>query len=201
MEVDPALTERIRNSQEEQDAAWIYGPPTTSGQVNVVEYDPQWPELFSREQQRIREILGATAHSIDHVGSTSVPGLAAKPIIDIDLVVPNSADESAYVPQLEAAGYLLIIREPDWHEHRCLKGPDTNINLHVFSPGSPETQRHAVFSRLAADAPRRTGALRPHQSRPRRSGVVGHPWLHPGKGRRHRRHLSAGIRRRLTSPA
>jgi GrpB-like predicted nucleotidyltransferase (UPF0157 family) len=74
-----------------------------------------------------------------------VPGLAAKPIIDIDLVVPNSADESTYVPQLEAAGYLLIVRERDWHEHRCFKGPDTNINLHVFSPGSPETHRHAVF--------------------------------------------------------
>jgi GrpB-like predicted nucleotidyltransferase (UPF0157 family) len=145
MDVDPAFTQRIRNTQEEQDAAWIYGPPTTSGQVNVVEYDPQWPELFSREQQRIRQLLGDTALSIDHVGSTSVPGLAAKSIIDIDLVVPNSADESAYVPQLEAAGYLLIIREPDWHEHRCLKGPDTNVNLHVFSPGSPETHRHAVF--------------------------------------------------------
>ena len=145
MEVDPALTERIRNSQEEQDAAWIYGPPTTSGPVNVVEYDPDWPSLFTREQQRIQQILGDTALSVDHVGSTSVPGLAAKPIIDIDLVVPNSSDESTYVPQLEAAGYLLIIREPDWHEHRCLKGPDTNINLHVFSPGSPETQRHAVF--------------------------------------------------------
>jgi GrpB-like predicted nucleotidyltransferase (UPF0157 family) len=145
MDVDPAFTERIRNSQEEQDAAWIYGPPTTSGRVNVVEYDAQWPELFSREQQRIREILGDTALSIDHVGSTSVPGLAAKPIIDIDLVVPDSADESTYVPQLEAAGYLLIIREPDWHEHRCLKGPDTNINLHVFSPGSPELHRHTVF--------------------------------------------------------
>jgi GrpB-like predicted nucleotidyltransferase (UPF0157 family) len=145
MEVDPTLTERIRNSQEEQDAAWIYGPPTASGTVNVVEYDPNWPQLFSREQQRIHEILGDVALSVDHVGSTSVPGLAAKPIIDIDLVVPNSADESTYVPQLEAAGYLLIIREPDWHEHRCLKGPDTNINLHVFSPGSPETLRHAVF--------------------------------------------------------
>jgi GrpB-like predicted nucleotidyltransferase (UPF0157 family) len=145
MEVDPAFTERIRNSQEEQDAAWIYGPPTTSGRVNVVEYDPQWPELFSREQQRIQGILGDTALSVEHVGSTSVPGLAAKPIIDIDLAVPNSADESTYVPQLEAAGYLLIIREPDWHEHRLFKGPDTNINLHVFSPGSPETHRHKVF--------------------------------------------------------
>jgi GrpB-like predicted nucleotidyltransferase (UPF0157 family) len=145
MDVDPAFTQRIRNTQEEQDAAWIYGPPTATGTVNVVEYDPNWPQLFSREQQRIQQILGDTALSVDHVGSTSVPGLAAKPIIDIDLVVPNSADESTYVPELEAAGYLLIIREPDWHEHRCLKGPDTNINLHVFSPGSPETHRHAVF--------------------------------------------------------
>jgi GrpB-like predicted nucleotidyltransferase (UPF0157 family) len=145
MSVDPAFTERIRNTQEEQDAAWIYGPPATSGTVTVVEYDPNWPQLFGREQQRIQEILGDTALSVDHVGSTSIPGLAAKPIIDIDLVVPNSADESTYVPQLEAAGYLLIIREPDWHEHRCFKGPDTNVNLHVFSPGSPETHRHAVF--------------------------------------------------------
>lgn len=145
MDVDPALTERINDSQEELDAAWIYGPPAKSGLVAVVEYDPQWPELFSREQQRVREILGDTALSIEHIGSTSVPGLVAKPIIDIDLVVPNSADEPMYVPQLEAAGYLLIIREANWHEHRLLKGPDTNINLHVFSPGSPETQRHLVF--------------------------------------------------------
>jgi len=83
--------------------------------------------------------------SIEHIGSTAVPGLAAKPVIDIDLVVADSADESSYVPQLETAGYRLIIREPNWHEHRCLKGPDTNVNLHVFSPGSPEITRHLVF--------------------------------------------------------
>jgi GrpB-like predicted nucleotidyltransferase (UPF0157 family) len=83
--------------------------------------------------------------SIEHIGSTSVPGLAAKPVIDIDLVVADSADESSYVPQLETAGYRLIIREPNWHEHRCLKGPDTNVNLHGFSPGSPELTRHLVF--------------------------------------------------------
>jgi GrpB-like predicted nucleotidyltransferase (UPF0157 family) len=145
MNVDPALTERIHGSQEERDAAWIYGPPVESGQVVVVEYDPQWPVLFDREQQRVREILGDSAVSVTHVGSTSVPGLYAKPILDIDLVVASSADEPTYVPQLEAAGYLLILREPNWHEHRMLKGPDTNINLHVFSPGCPETQRHLVF--------------------------------------------------------
>ena len=145
MDVDPAFIERIHGTQEELDAAWIYGPPANPGPVIVVEYDPQWPELFSREHQRIREILGDTALSIEHVGSTSVPGLFAKAIIDIDLVVANSADEETYVPQLEAAGYLLIIREPNWHEHRLLKGPDTNINLHVFSPNCPETHRHLVF--------------------------------------------------------
>ena len=145
MNVDPTLTERIHGSQEERDAAWIYGPPTEIDPVVVVEYDPRWPEQFNREQQRIRQILGDTALSLAHVGSTSVPGLYAKPILDIDLVVASSADEPTYVPQLEAAGYLLILREPNWHEHRMFKGPDTNINLHVFSPGCPETRRHLIF--------------------------------------------------------
>jgi GrpB-like predicted nucleotidyltransferase (UPF0157 family) len=145
MNVDPAFIERINGTQEELDAAWIYGPPANTRPVIVVEYDPGWSELFSREEQRIREILGDTVVSVEHVGSTSVPGLFAKPIIDIDLVVANSADEETYVSQLEAAGYLLIIRERNWHEHRLLKGPDTNINLHVFSPGCPETHRHLVF--------------------------------------------------------
>jgi GrpB-like predicted nucleotidyltransferase (UPF0157 family) len=82
---------------------------------------------------------------IEHVGSTSVPGLAAKPRIDVLLVVADSADEPAYAPPLEAAGYVLRIREPDWHEHRVFKGPDTDINLHVFASGSPEIERMLLF--------------------------------------------------------
>src|SRR5215475_5776519 len=82
---------------------------------------------------------------MEHVGSTAVPGLAAKDVIDIDLVVVDSADEDAYLPILENAGYVLRVREPNWHEHRYFKGPDTNINLHVFSPGCPEVTRHRVF--------------------------------------------------------
>ena len=82
---------------------------------------------------------------LEHVGSTSVPGLAAKPIIDVLLVVPDSSDEPAYVPDLEAAGYRLVIREPDWFEHRCLKGPDTNVNLHVYPPTCPEIERYLLF--------------------------------------------------------
>ena len=83
----------------------------------------------------------SSARRIEHVGSTSVPGLAAKPVIDIVLVVIDSADEIAYVRLLEAAGYRLHVREPEWHEHRLFKRPDTEINLHTFSQGSPEIDR------------------------------------------------------------
>jgi len=113
--------------------------------IELVEYDEEWPRLFAREAERIRGVLGAKALRIEHVGSTSVPALAAKPIIDIDLVVADSSDEDAYVPELEAAGYVLRIREPDWYEHRCFKGPDTNVNLHTFSAGCEEVERNLAF--------------------------------------------------------
>lgn len=113
--------------------------------IVLVDYDPAWPELFEREEARIRSALGDSALRVEHTGSTSVPGLSAKPVIDIVLVVSSSADEDAYVPPLEAAGYVLRIREPDWHEHRVLKGPDTNVNLHVFSAGSEEIDRMLLF--------------------------------------------------------
>jgi GrpB-like predicted nucleotidyltransferase (UPF0157 family) len=74
-----------------------------------------------------------------------VPGLAAKPIIDMTLVVASSADEAAYVPALEGAGYALRIREPGWHEHRMFNGPDTDVNLHIFSSGCPEVDRILLF--------------------------------------------------------
>jgi GrpB-like predicted nucleotidyltransferase (UPF0157 family) len=116
-----------------------------SGPIELVEYDPAWPGLFEREAERIRATLGARVVLLEHTGSTSVPGLAAKPIIDITLAVPDSADEDAYVPELEAAGYVLRIREPDWFEHRMFKGPDTDVNLHVFSAGSSEIERMVRF--------------------------------------------------------
>jgi GrpB-like predicted nucleotidyltransferase (UPF0157 family) len=89
--------------------------------------------------------LGDRALRLEHTGSTSVPGLAAKPIIDITLLVPDSADEPAYAPALEAAGYVLRIREPHWLEHRLFKGPDTDVNLHVFSEGCVELDRMVGF--------------------------------------------------------
>ena len=113
--------------------------------IELVDYDPAWPELFQLEAQKIRAALGERALGLEHAGSTSVPGLAAKPIIDIVLTVADSADEVAYVPALEAAGYELTIREPDWHEHRVLKGTDPQVNLHVFSDGCPEIDRMMAF--------------------------------------------------------
>lgn len=113
--------------------------------ITLAEYDPQWPALFDREAARIRTLLGDEAVRVEHVGSTSVPGLAAKPIIDMLLAVPDSADEQAYVPPLEAAGYVLRIREPHWFEHRLFKGPDTDINLHVFTVGAAEIDRMLLF--------------------------------------------------------
>lgn len=113
--------------------------------INIVEYDPAWPSLFEREVRRVRDALGDLVLQFEHVGSTSVPGLAAKPQIDILLVLPDSSDEPAYLPALEERGYFLRIRERNWHEHRVLKGPDTNINLHVFSYGCVEIDRMLRF--------------------------------------------------------
>jgi len=125
--------------------------------ITLVAYDPTWPGLFSRETDRLRSVLGEEALRIEHVGSTSVPGLVAKPIIDILLVVPDSADEPRYVPQLQGAGYVLRIREPEWFEHRLFKGPDTDINLHVFGSGAAEVQRMLRFrDRLRHDQAART---------------------------------------------
>ena len=115
------------------------------GTIFIADYDPRWPALFRREAERIQTALGARVLQIEHIGSTSVPSLAAKAIIDILLVVADSADESAYLSDLEAAGYTLRFREINWYQHRLLSGPDTDINLHVFSAGCPEIDRILLF--------------------------------------------------------
>lgn len=123
---------------------WVAGGPT-SGPIHVVEYDPRWPEQFDVVADRIRTALGDRVIELDHIGSTSVPGSAAKPVIDVDLVVADSADEHAYAPALEATGFRLLVRERDWHEHRMFSSDDPRTNLHVFSPGCPELSRHRMF--------------------------------------------------------
>jgi GrpB-like predicted nucleotidyltransferase (UPF0157 family) len=133
-------------------AAWVTEPPRLDGPVTLAADDPGWPALFEREAARLRGVLGPRILLLEHIGSTSVPGLAAKPVIDILMVVADPAEESGYVAPLEQAGYRLVIREPDWHQHRLLKGPDTDINLHVHGPGSPEIGRNLRFrDHLRAD--------------------------------------------------
>ena len=105
-------------------------------EIVVAEYDPAWPGRYEAHARVIRDALGGTLLRIEHVGSTSVPGLAAKPIIDILAVVPDSADEASYVPQLAAAGYSLRVREPDFFEHRMLRTAARDVHLHVYSPGA-----------------------------------------------------------------
>src|SRR3954451_16612105 len=116
--------------REPEREAWLaevtIGPlERLDGPGSLHEYDARWPEQFAREEQRIRGALGDKALRLEHVGSTSVPGLVAKPRIDILLVVTDPADEASYVPALEAAGYPLRVREPDWHEHRLFNRTDT----------------------------------------------------------------------------
>jgi GrpB-like predicted nucleotidyltransferase (UPF0157 family) len=135
----------LLTTEEQLRAAHVGEPTRLDGPIALVDYDPAWPRLFAREAARVRTALGDRVLVLEHVGSTSVPGLAAKPRIDMLLVVADSADEAAYVPALEAAGYVLHIREPDWYEHRLCKGPDTAVNLHVFSPGCPEIERMLLF--------------------------------------------------------
>lgn len=121
--------------------------------ITLVPYDPQWPLQFARLAERIGAALGAKALLLEHVGSTSVPGLSAKPVIDIVLAVADSADEPGYVPPLEAQGFVLRIRETDWFEHRMFKTPEVDGNLHVFSESCAEIGRMVAFrDRLRADA-------------------------------------------------
>ena len=113
--------------------------------IRISDYDPDWPRQFKREAVKIQSALGDRAMRIEHAGSTSVPGLAAKPILDIVLVVADSAQEAEYAPALESAGYALRIQEPEWHEHRMFKGVGPDVNLHVFSAGCPEIDRMLAF--------------------------------------------------------
>jgi GrpB-like predicted nucleotidyltransferase (UPF0157 family) len=141
----PQVVSSVPLTEEQLRATTIGELVPLAGPIQIVDYDPEWPRLFEREAERIQATLGDRVLLLEHVGSTSVPGLAAKPKIDVLLVVADSADEPAYVPTLEAAGYVLRVREPDWYEHRMFKGPDTDINLHVLSLGCLEINRMLLF--------------------------------------------------------
>ena len=109
--------------------------------IVIADHDPAWPHRFRQEEAKIKLALAGTALAVEHVGSTSVPGLAAKPIVDVLLVVEDSADEASYLPAMEQAGYVLRVREPGWYEHRMFRTPEKDVHVHVFSVGSEEIRR------------------------------------------------------------
>ncbi|MDO5745480.1 MAG: GrpB family protein, partial [Micrococcaceae bacterium] len=127
---------------------WITGSPTAQP-VRVVPASAAWSEHYAALADRLGGALGAGAWAIEHVGSTSVHGLDAKPLIDVVLTVPDPDNEALYVPLLEAAGLVLRLREPRWYRHRLLvPAADSGLpeaNIHVFAPGSPETSRMLAF--------------------------------------------------------
>lgn len=123
---------------------WVPGAAPQVG-LEVAEPDTAWPARFDELETRIREALGWRVLNLEHVGSTAVPGLPAKPIIDVDLTVADPDDEGAYVPDLEAVGFELRIREPWWYGHRVLRAAEPRANLHVFGYDSPELVKHRIF--------------------------------------------------------
>lgn len=120
-------------------------PPDPGSEVVLVEYDARWPNRYLEHEARIRGALGDRVVEVHHIGSTSVPGLSAKDVIDVALVVPDPGDEPAYVPALRAAGYTFHLREPEWHEHRLFKERSPRVNLHVFGPDCEEVRRMLAF--------------------------------------------------------
>ena len=133
--------------------------------IVVVPYRQEWPETFRLHRERIAAALGRAAIGIDHIGSTAVPGLDAKPIIDVLVVVTDSAAEDSYLPAMENCGYVLRVREPDFEEHRMFRTPELDVHVHVLSRGSPEIERYLRFR----DALRATPFLRARYQELKRS--------------------------------
>jgi GrpB-like predicted nucleotidyltransferase (UPF0157 family) len=131
----------------EQMARRVVGdrPAEVTRPIQVSPYDPGWPERYRAAEARIRAALGERALAVEHVGSTAVPGLAAKDRVDIDLIVADPAAEGDYVPALETAGFALRTREPHWYEHRCLWTANHDVSVHVFGPDCDEHLRHLIF--------------------------------------------------------
>lgn len=123
---------------------WLPGVEREVGLV-LIDHDLGWTDTYSELSLRVRNALGFGVLALEHVGSTAVPGLPAKPVIDIDLTVADPDDEDAYVPRLEAVGFVLRIREPWWYRHRMLRADQPSANLHVFGCDSPEPLRHRIF--------------------------------------------------------
>jgi GrpB-like predicted nucleotidyltransferase (UPF0157 family) len=144
-EYPPEVMRRFEGSPQQMLAGVVREPPRGWRTIAIEDYDPAWADRFAQAGMSIRDALGDRVVDVQHVGSTSVPGLAAKPIIDIDLLIADTTDESQYLPALERLGYWLVLREPWWHGHRMLVDEPEDIHLHVWPEGAPEPIRHRLF--------------------------------------------------------
>ena len=141
----PEITQRFHGTPEQMAAALVGQPPAKWESIVIEDYDPAWADRFAAARSLLSEALSGQIIAIEHVGSTSVPGLPAKPIIDIDLLIEDTADESRYLPALAEVGYRLVLREPWWYGHRMLVSPAEDVHLHMWPAGAPEPVRHRLF--------------------------------------------------------
>ena len=144
-----------------------------NAQIYLAPYDLAWPAQYDAEAAKIRAALGEAALVLEHVGSTSIPGMPAKPIIDIILCIADSADEDAYVPALTAQGYRLHLREPEWEQHRVMKGEWPMVNLHVLTVGSQELVRMVAFRDRCRSHPEELARYREAKQ-----ALAGQVWRH-----------------------
>lgn len=116
----------------------------------LVDYDPRWSDAYLEHEQRIRVALGPAAVQIEHIGSTSVPELAAKPIIDVLVTVEDISAEEDYLDPLRRAGYNLRVREPG---HRMVRTTDRDVHVHIMEAGNEAAEDYLLFrNHLRADA-------------------------------------------------
>ena len=139
------IRQRLLGTPEQNAIALVGEPPRRWSTIVIEDYDPAWPERFEAAASVVTAALGDLVVSIEHVGSTAVPGLAAKPIVDIDLTIDDTADETRFVPALATSGYRLLLREPWWYGHRMLISAEEDVHLHVWPTGAPEAVRHLLF--------------------------------------------------------
>ena len=110
--------------------------------IVIEDYDPAWTARFEQVDAALRQALGERARRIEHFGSTAVPGLGAKGIIDVLVTVDDADDEPAYGPRLQAAGFAIRLRQPG---HRMFRTPDQDVHVHVYSEGSDDARIRLLF--------------------------------------------------------
>lgn len=132
-----------KQSNEPQEVGLIGGMEKRD--IVIEEYNNIWPELFEIQKKKICRVLGDAVLRIEHIGSTAVPGLSAKPIIDILIVLEKPQNEETYLPVLTQLGYELRVREPDFDEHRMMRTPERDVHIHFYPYYSKEIDRYLIF--------------------------------------------------------